>query len=133
MPDTTDPLIEAMADAYEAERAMWRVVPDTSSQWNDHGTMRYKRSWVINDMEQIPLRRSQRIHLSTENTKRFLHEQATQAALSVVKQHLTSAMLDVRTRAGSFERSGAVWEAYDKAILDCHDALLAALEGNKHE
>lgn len=25
--------------------------------------------------------------------------------------------------AGNFERSGAVWEAYDKAVLDCHEAL----------
>jgi len=33
-------------------------------------------------------------------------------------------VLDVRVaNAGNFERSGAVWEAYDKAVLDCHAAI----------
>jgi len=42
----------------------------------------------------------------------------------MTKDDAIKAIEDVRARnAGNFERSGAVWEAYDKAVLDCHAAV----------
>jgi Lar family restriction alleviation protein len=39
---------------------------------------------------------------------------------------LVGALIDVRARnAGSFEREGKVWEAYDRAVLDCIAAVEA--------
>jgi hypothetical protein len=52
-----------------------------------------------------------------------------QAAMASVIAHATSVIIDVRARnAGNFERSGAAWEAYDKAVLDCHEAVAALTE-----
>jgi len=49
--------------------------------------------------------------------------------IAAVIAHATSAIIDVRARnAGNFERKGAVWEAYDKAVLDCHAAVAALPE-----
>lgn len=42
------------------------------------------------------------------------------------------AIRNVRAKnAGDFERNGAAWEAYDRAVLDCH-AAVAALGSNGH-
>lgn len=42
------------------------------------------------------------------------------------REKALEAAINVRAaNAGNFERSGAVWEAYDKAALDCHEALRA--------
>jgi hypothetical protein len=33
-------------------------------------------------------------------------------------------LLDIRAiNAGDFKRSGAAWEAYDRAVLDCYEAI----------
>jgi hypothetical protein len=56
---------------------------------------------------------------------------AAQAAHAVVIAHAAAAIIDVRARnAGNFERKGVVWEAYDKAALDCYKAV-AALSGGE--
>jgi hypothetical protein len=112
----TDPLIEAMAIAIaphlEGGRDFDRMPCDKSAALVE---------WLVNGETES---------CASQDDAR----EAAQAALSVVKQHLTSAVLDVRARnAGNFERNGAVWEAYDKAVLDCHAAITAALEGNEHE
>lgn len=46
------------------------------------------------------------------------------AAEAKAFEEAARAILDVRARnAGNFDRTGAAWEAYDRAVLDCHEAI----------
>jgi hypothetical protein len=115
MPKTTDPLIEKMAMAIaphlEGGRDFDRTPADriAARQWFRQGMC------AVNDATQDDAR------------------EAAQAALSVVKQHMTS--------AESVERASRAVDATacigDFGINNCNEvftaALLAALKGNDHE
>lgn len=53
---------------------------------------------------------------------------ALEAERAADKARVLDAITAVRgNNAGDFKRSGAVWEAYDQAVRDCHEAARAAL------
>ena len=50
---TQDDLTFEALEVYDAELRRWRVVPVESSQYNDHGILKYKEYYVIDDMESV--------------------------------------------------------------------------------
>lgn len=91
MTEFPDDLIPGALAAYDDELRAWVVEPDTGSQFNDRGVIRYKAYWVHDSNRTLDLRHGpgaippdtsfQRIRLSADFAKVYPRMAAMKAAL----------------------------------------------------
>lgn len=93
MEKITDKDVWKALEAFENEIESWRVVRDQSSEYNDKGVLRYKHSFVMNDISPLPLHPSdqsvmqetfERHRLKTDEAVSYVRWRGLKAALEAV-------------------------------------------------